>query len=454
MIEIEFHGASKTVTGSNYLVKTPRGNFIVDCGMYQGIDVEGSTLEPYAYKAKDVDFVMLTHAHIDHSGMIPKLFKEGYRGPVYATGHTIQITGLLLQDSAKIQENNYKEGRPFGKYTNKVAMVYNAYDAEQAIENFKSVRFDETFEPVQGIKVKFIRAGHILGAVSIEITVDDDGVEKVLMFSGDIGREKQALIESFDPNYRATPDVVIMEALYGTEYHPPRQDSAADMVAKINETIQRGGNVYVPVFAVQRVQEVLHDLKAAIEAGQMDARIPVWLDSPLAQKVSNIYMSALQNTEESLFQFDSLKYVKFYRQSKKLTKQKGQVILAGSGMADGGRILSHLVTGLNNPRNSVIFVGYQAEGTIGRQLVDGHKEVTIDGTKVHVKAEILHLHGFSAHGDKGDYERWVDRFKSEKLKKVFLVHAEEETSEEFEKDLNQRGYNDVVIPDWKETYTI
>ncbi|MCA9387011.1 MBL fold metallo-hydrolase [Candidatus Dojkabacteria bacterium] len=450
MIQIGFHGAAKTVTGSNYFIKTDNGNFVVDCGMFQGPDVEGRNLEPYAYNPAEADFALLTHAHIDHSGMLPKLYKGGFRGRIYATNHTIQISNLLLMDSAKIQENNFKLGEPYGKYTNQVALVYNTYDAEETTHLFESVHFEDEFEPLPGIKVKFIRAGHILGAASIEVTIKDGDGWKKIMFSGDIGRLQSPLIETFDTEYKSDPDYVLIESLYGSEVHPNRNDNVEDMIKVINETIEKGGNVFIPTFSVQRTQEVLHDLKTAQEEGKLDKDQPVWLDSPLAQKVSYIYLTALTGKDEALFTFDSLRFVKKAKQSYGLTKQKGQIILAGSGMADGGRIMHHLQTGLDNPKNTIIFVGYQADGTLGRELKDGAKEVMVEKTKVNVKARIVAYEGFSAHGDSEDYKAWIQRFNTDKLKNTFLIHAEEDRAEAFDKELDKIGITKSHIPDWKE----
>ncbi|GAB4285739.1 MAG: MBL fold metallo-hydrolase [Candidatus Dojkabacteria bacterium] len=454
MIKIEFHGAAKTVTGSNYIVRTPHADFFVDCGMFQGPDVEHRNLEEYSYNPADLDFGLLTHAHIDHSGMLPKLYKGGFRGPIYATNHTIQISQLLLEDSGKIQENNFRRGEPYGKYTNKVAMVYNTFDSEQTNQLFKAVRFDEEFEPVPGIKIKYIIAGHVLGAASIEIEIDDEGTKKKIVFSGDIGRQKSPLIPTFDPNYKSEADYVVMESLYGGKIHPNRDDNVREMIEIINKTLERGGNVFIPSFSVQRSQEILHDLKLAQDRGSLAKDQPVWLDSPLSQRVSYIYLTALQSTPENIFMFDSLKFVKQYRQSQGLTRKKGQIIIAGSGMADGGRILNHFEHGLPNRKNTVIFVGYQAEGTLGREIVDGAQEVVIGKTKVKVNADIHFFEGFSAHGDGEDYYIWLKRFESPRLKKVFLVHAEEDRAEDFDKTLDGKGIMNTYIPDWKEAVVL
>ncbi len=450
MIKVGFHGAASTVTGSNFLVKTDNATFVVDCGMFQGKDVEARNLLPYEYEASEVDFVLLTHAHIDHSGMLPKLYKQGFRGPIYSTNNTIQISSLLLLDSAKIQEGNFQKGETYGKYTDKVGLAYSTEDANQTIALFKTIDFKDEFRPAEGIKIRFIRAGHILGAASIEVTVNDNGTEKVLLFSGDLGRVEQPLIESYDKTYHANPDYIFIESLYGGVEHPARKDSVQELIKITNETIAKNGSVFIPSFAVQRTQELLHDFKIAYENNQIPEDVQVWLDSPLAQRVSHIYTAALQDTPDSLFHFDQLKYVQKYRQSQKLSTKNRQIIIAGSGMADGGRIVDHLSYALTNRKNSIVFVGFQAEGTLGRQLVEGAKSVQIGKTNVKVEANVYHLQGFSAHGDTSDYLEWIERFKSEKLKQTFLIHAEEDRALALKGRLNEIGFNNLTIPEWKQ----
>jgi len=450
MISIEFCGAAKTVTGSNYLIKTDKCNFIVDCGMFQGPKVENLNLEDYTYDSSQISFVLLTHAHIDHSGMLPKLSKHGFKGAIYATNNTIRISNELLLDSAKLQENAYQRGEFYGKYTNIKAIVYNTHDALNTISLFKAVNFEEEFSPSDGISVKYIRAGHILGAASIEVIIQDEGKFKKIIFSGDIGRIQSQIIPSFDIEYKSDVDYVVMESLYGGQYHTDRNESAKQLIDIINSTIRDNGNVFIPCFAVQRVQEVLNDLKIAKKSGMMSNDIPVWLDSPLAQRVTNIYNTALQHTGESLFDFPNLVYIKKYKQSIKLNKKQGQVIMAGSGMADGGRILDHLSVGLENPKNSVIFVGYQAEGTIGRQLVEGVPSVVIGTKTTRVKAKIYQLEGFSAHGDTNDYIAWVNRFINKSPKKIFLIHSEPERAMALQQKFNSLGISQTYIPNMHE----
>jgi len=454
MISIKFCGAAKTVTGSNYLVKTDNGTFVVDCGMFQGPEVEHLNLDDLEYDASEVDFVLLTHSHIDHSGMLPKLHRAGFRGPIYATSHTIQISTELLLDSAKIQENNYQRGEFYGRYTQIKALVYNTKDATDTIALFKATKLDEVFEPIPGISIKFLEAGHILGSVSIEVDIQDENTTKKVIFSGDIGRLKSHIIDTFDLKYKSEPDYLLVESLYGGQIHPDRDESAQELYRLITETIENRGNVFIPCFAVQRTQEVLNDLKYAKERGILKKDIPVWLDSPLAQRVTRIYASALQRGEKDLFDFENLNYTNKYRQSVGLTKQQGNVILAGSGMADGGRIQEHLAKGLENSKNAVIFVGFQAEGTLGRQLVQGAKRVTIGKTTVRVNAKIYHLQGFSAHGDTNDYTKWIQRFTNPKLKKIFLIHAEEQRAVAMKEHFESLNIAGGYIPSMQEEITL
>lgn len=454
MISIEFFGAAKTVTGSNYLVRTDLGNFVIDCGMFQGEDVEHLNLEPISYDTKTVDFALLTHSHIDHSGMMPKLVKAGFAGKIYATNNTIQITTELLLDSAKLQENAYQRGENYGKYTKTKAIVYNTKDAMQTIGMFSTVDYDKTFEPIPGIKITYILAGHILGAASILVEVEDEGTTKKIVFSGDIGRIQSPLIPTFDTKVKFDADYVIMESLYGGQVHTDRHESTNKLITIIKDTTENGGSAYIPCFAVQRAQEVLNDLKKAKQGGALSSDLPVWLDSPLAQRVTAIYSKALQHSEDSPFDFPNLIYVKKFKQSAGLARQTKQVVLAGSGMADGGRIMNHLVTALTNKKNSIIFVGFQAKGTLGRELVEGAQNVLIGTKSIAVNAQIHQLEGFSAHGDTNDYTEWLKSFLNPNLKKIYLVHAETDRAEALKQHFKGMGINNCYIPSMKEAVTL
>lgn len=454
MVKIKFLGASETVTGSCYLVQTDRANFLVDCGMFQGPDVEHLNLEEFNFNPKEIDFVLLTHAHIDHSGMLPKLFKEGFAGSIFATHNTISIATELLLDSAKLQEKAYEKGESYGKYTNIRALVYNTSDALKTISLFKPVSFLADFFPSEKIKVKYIRAGHILGAATIEVEINDNNEKKSILFSGDIGRVNSKIDDTFDLDYKISSQYILMESLYGGIVHQDRDESTKSLIEIIKKTISRGGSVFIPSFAVQRTQEILNDLKKAKEEKSLDENINVWLDSPLAQRITKIYNLALQNEVSDPFNFKNLIYIKKYKQSLKVSQQKGQVIIAGSGMADGGRIMDHLVTALPNNKNSIVFVGFQAEGTLGREIVNGAKSVRIDTKQIKINAQIHHLEGFSAHGDTEDYRLWIGRVEKNQIKKIFLIHAEIHRSLDLKKILESEGYNNIVIPKLKEEVLI
>lgn len=442
---VQFHGAAETVTGSCHLVTYNNVKFLIDCGMFQGPDVEIRNLEPFGFNPAEIDFVLLTHTHIDHSGLLPKLVRGGFRGEIFATYHSCQLAPILLLDSAKIQENNYKEGVAW-KHAGKVALVYDSHDADVAISLLKPVELDTEFEARPGVKVKYMHAGHVLGAASIEIEMDG----KVIVFSGDIGRVNHELIGGFDQDYSREVDYVVMEALYGGQTHPSRPEAVRELTDAINETLQRGGSVFIPCFAVQRTQELLHDLKFAKQSGALPMDVPVWLDSPMAQKVTEVYRAALDHSEDSLFEFPELRFVKAYRQSQKISKRSGQIIMAGSGMADGGRILDHLVGNLNDERDLVAFVGYQAEATIGRALVEGTKELVIQEKAVRVRAEIRQFQGFSAHGDTTDLTTWVQRYNSSRLKKIMLVHAEKDRAEALQAEFTKLNIDHPQIAKWQE----
>lgn len=449
-VSIKFIGAAHTVTGSCYIVKSDQSTFIVDCGMYQGPDVEIRNLEEFTFDPAEIDFVLLTHTHLDHVGLLPKLVKHGFTGPIFMTLHTAQIAEVILLDSAKIQENNYAEGKPW-KHAKQVALIYDKNDAHDTIRQFEIVRLHESFRPAIDVEVEFVAAGHVLGAASIHVRVED----KNIVFSGDIGRAKQELIPGFEPETDFKPNAILTESLYGGQIHPDRHESVQQLVEIIRETTARGGSVFIPSFAVQRTQEILHDLKLAKQSGALADDLQVILDSPMAQRVTNIYAAALDQNADSKLNFPGLHYVKNGKKSQKISRRTGIVVIAGSGMADGGRIVTHLAQNISHPRNAVVFVGYQAEATLGRALVEGAKMVTIDETLFEVRAQIYHLAGFSAHGDTNDYQIWIDRFDKSNLEKVFLIHAEPERSELYRQQLAQNGYNmELIIPDREEEIQI
>lgn len=454
MFTIKFLGAAETVTGSSYLVEYNDVKFLVDHGMFQGPDVEGRNADPYDFNPADLDFILLTHAHIDHSGMLPKLVKHGFHGPIYATNHSISITTLLLLDSAKIQEYNEAEG-VFGTGAKS---YYNTRDAEQTISQFRSVKFNESVDLPGGITAEYIPAGHILGAASIIVELDG----KRIAFSGDIGRVKHSLIKSFDVEDEREVDYVLMESLYGGQMHPPRETSVQQLINIIRTTTDGAGNVLIPAFAVDRTQGIMIDIKHAKEAGTLNGDMPVFVDSPLANRVTDIYRSALNAlnlevpegvdiTDVDPFEMPALKIIRSGKQSRRLGKKNGSVIIAGSGMVNGGRILGHIVAHMGEKKNSLVLVGYQAEETMGRALSEGVRELEIDGIPVTIKGRVEHLQGFSAHGDESDLLAWLGRYRSDRLKNIMLVHADIDRSQAFADTLQRENYGKgIIIPKWKQ----
>jgi len=479
IMKITFLGAARTVTGSCYLVETGKHRFLVDCGLFQGPDLENRNTEPLQFQAKELDFILLTHAHMDHSGMLPRIVKEGFRGNIYMTPPTSALAEILLMDAAKIQEGNarrrhvYSESMPFPIVS---AALYTTPDAIQTINQFESMSFDSVKE-INGLRFRFIRAGHILGAASI--VVEYEG--KTYMFSGDIGRidDAQSIIPGFDQNglNEVKPDYVVMESLYGGLTHPDKDETVKKFLDVINETQQSDGNVIIPSFAVHRTQELLEILKFARLDKLINSNVQVFLDAPLGIAATKIYTDnshyfnhtmqffdkiinfekkgfgdlqhqAIPQTDR--FQFETLRIIKFHKQSLALSKQHKSIIIAGSGMAEGGRILNHLAAQITDKQNTILFVGFQAEGTMGRRIVDGNARIKINKKKLKVNARVEYLRGFSAHADEPTLLNWLTAMKLDKLQKIFLVHAEPDRSEAFANKLSTDNLQSF-IPDWKQS---
>lgn len=482
-MKVTFLGAAGTVTGSSYLVELSSKKFIVDCGMFQGLDVESRNSEEFIFDPSVIDFVILTHAHMDHAGLLPKLVKHGFRGEIYMTPPTAALTEILLLDSAKIQENQAKGERKYSEAMPRKAKVglYDTADSLNTISMFHSVPFEEKVNKGE-IEFMLFNVGHILGAATVAIKAEG----KLIVFSGDIGRRDQSVIKP--PNYMISEnsfisqkiDYVFMESLYGGQHHPDRTASKDQLMSIINETLGRNGNVIIPTFAVHRTQEMLQILKYAYNNRLISDNVQTFLDSPLAIKATRIYTAnnsyfsrstggVLSNKNDSLklkeeatsphiamdddittsFNFDNLQYINHHKQSLRLKKKGSKIVLAGSGMADGGRVLNHLVSDLGSRSSSIIFVGFQAEGTLGRTLTEGHKKVVINKKQITVNAQVELLRGFSAHGDENDLLMWLKQFELSSDHKIFLMHSEPDRAEAFSRALFKGAYNSI-IPKWKE----
>lgn len=441
MVRIKFLGAAKTVTGSSYLVTTESTKFLVDCGMFQGVDVESRNYDEFEFNPEDLDFVILTHSHIDHIGLVPKLIARGFNGKIYTTPNTAKIAYHLLLDAAKIQEYQLKRKHRGAK--NQPEPLYDTTHAIQSLDLIETHDFKEEFIS-NNVKITFERVGHVLGAASVRVEVDG----KIVYFSGDIGRLDHPFLEGFDESRREA-DYVIMESLYGGVYHEDREETIKEMIQSINETLDRNGNVIIPAFALQRTQEILNIIKNAYKDNLIKRKVKVFLDSPLATQITYEYSHSIFKNEtigRELFEFDDLQFVRNSRRV--IGGGKPSIIIAGSGMADGGRIVNHLRRGLPDSRNSVFIVGYQAEETLGRSLTEQPDRVSINNKNVTVRAQINEYYGLSAHGDQADLDAWLYRFDESKLKRVFLVHAEPERINNM---MNKNPKKlDFYAPNWKE----
>ena len=473
-MKITFLGATKMVTGSNFLVEGAGKKFLVDCGMYQGGDRdEMQNHEPFAYDVNEIDFMLLTHAHIDHSGRIPKLYKEGYRNPVITTKATRDLCSIMLPDSGHIQEQEIEWRNRKRKREGKEPLppLYTAQDGIDTMEIFKPVNYDEIIEIDPNIYVRFNDAGHMLGSSIIEIWVKEDGKETKAVFTGDLGNNDIPLLSS--PTMIETADYLVMESTYGGRLHI-RNDQKAEMFLNIvAETLDKGGNVVIPSFAVGRTQEILYELnnlkehrtdKEFLEKYDKLMKVPVYVDSPLAISATQIFR---QNTElfdedvrkqiesgDNPLEFPGLQFTQTAEESKALNENKTpSIIISASGMCEVGRIKHHLKHNLWNPNSTILFVGYQAPGTLGAKLVAGEKKVKIFGEEVAVNARIEYIEGYSGHADQEGLLNFVYSFIT-KPKHIFLVHGEPEGQKILKQKLMETTEIPVTIPDYGEDYKL
>ncbi len=476
-MRITFLGAAQTVTGSCYLVETQSTAFMVDCGMFQGrARDDHSNSDALPVDLGDIGFVLLTHAHIDHSGRIPKLWKDGYRNPVYTTKATADLCGLMLPDSGHIQEmehewRNRKRKRAGEK---PIDPLYTVQDATQSLALFRREKYDKPFHPAPGITVTFRDAGHVLGSAITEILIEDGGETKKVVFSGDLGNTEIPLMR--DPTVIEGADLLILESTYGNRRHKDRvdeQDKVDTFVSLVNQTIRGGGNVVIPSFAVGRTQEIIYEINRQIAlendndpSGKSAERelflhTPVIVDSPLAINATEVFRDnedcfdaeaqAYIHNKDNPLDFPNLRLTRTADESKEVNRDPApKIIIASSGMCDAGRIRHHLKHNLWRPESTVIFVGYQAPGTLGRQLVDGDDEVRLFGEDITVRAKIAFIEGYSGHADQDGLLNWVDAMAN-KPAQIVLVHGEPDAMEDFSATLGERFGIPVQAPDFGES---
>ncbi|MBR9935943.1 MBL fold metallo-hydrolase [Oscillospiraceae bacterium Marseille-Q3528] len=456
-MKLYFIGADHEVTGSCHYVEACGKRFLVDCGMEQGKDVFENVEIPVP--ASQIDYVLLTHAHIDHSGLLPLLFKNGFRGEIISTFATSDLCSIMLRDSAHIQEFEAewrnRKGRRAGK--EEFVPLYTMDDALGAVELFHPCDYNQKIELTEGISIRFTDVGHLLGSASIEIWITEDGVSKKIVFSGDIGNTNQPLIK--DPEYLSEADYVVMESTYGDRTHGERPDYVTELANIIQETFDRGGNVVIPAFAVGRTQEMLYFIREIKEKGLVTGHgcFKVFVDSPLAIEATNVFNKnfracfdedamKLINAGINPIKFDGLNLAVSSDESRAINfDMEPKVIISASGMCDAGRIKHHLKHNLWRKECTVLFVGYQGAGTLGRALTEGANYVKLFGETIEVQAEIRKLSGISGHADKNGLLEWVNHF-TPKPQKVFVVHGEDLVCESFVKCLKEEHGLDAEAP--------
>ena len=473
-MKITFLGATKIVTGSNFLVEAAGKKFLVDCGLYQGkAELEEQNYREFDYNPAEIDFMLLTHAHIDHSGRIPKLYNDGFKGPIYAHKATCDLCQIMLPDSGHIQEMEaeWKNKKRLRKGQPTRGPLYTAEDALKCMEIFVPVKYDEIIQVSENIYVRFNDAGHMLGSSTIEIWAKEDGKETKAVFSGDLGNNDIPLLS--EPTMIDNCDYLVMESTYGSRLHV-RNDQKAELFLKIvSETIDNGGTVVIPSFAVGRTQEILYEINKIKENRHDEEflreyrtlmKVPVYVDSPLAISATQVFKENMDLFEDEVkeemergnnpLEFPGLKFTQTADESKALNESdEPSIIISASGMCDVGRIKHHLKHNIWNPKSTILFVGYQAPGTLGYEIVNGAKKVTIFGEEFAVNARIEYIEGYSGHADQEWLMNFVYSFYN-KPKHIFLVHGEEESQEVLRNKILENTGIGVTIPEYGETYQL
>ena len=473
-MKITFLGATKTVTGSNFLVEAAGKKFLVDCGMYQGnTELEEENNDPFLFDPKELDFMLLTHAHIDHSGRIPKLYNEGFRKPIYAHKATCDLCSLMLPDSGHIQEmeNEWKNRKRVRKGEKEREPLYTAEDAARCLEVFVPVKYDEIIDIDENIHVRFNDAGHMLGSSIIEVWSKENGREEKAVFTGDIGNNDIPLLDS--PTMIEDTDYLVMESTYGSRLHIKNDQKAEMFLDIVSETIDNGGTVVIPSFAVGRTQEILYELNKIKEKRDDEEfirkyrtlmKVPVYVDSPLAISATEVFKENMDLFEEEVqkeiqsgdnpLEFPGLKFTVTADESKALNEDtKPCIIISASGMCEVGRIKHHLKHHLWKPNSTILFVGYQAPGTLGNSIVNGAKKVKIFGEEIAVNARVEYIEGYSGHADQQWLMNFIYSFEK-KPKHIFLVHGEENSQEVLRDKILEGTKIDVIIPDYGDVYNL
>ncbi len=465
-MKISFLGAVKTVTGSCYVIEHGDTRFAVDCGMHQGnAAIEEQNEDTELYRPGDIDFFLVTHAHIDHSGLLPRMAKDGFSGPIYCTEPTAELLGIMLADSAHIQEMEaeWATRKLKRRGAKPVEPLYTGEDAAKAVTMLSPVQYDTSFEPSPGVKVTYKNAGHILGAAFLELLISQNGETFKLLFSGDLGRPDALLVEDAEiPELK--PDYLFLESTYGDRDHKNESSSLDELAEAIEYSHSRGEMVIIPAFAVERTQEILFSLHKLHKQGKLPQNLPIYVDSPLAIKATEIFRKfpqyfdeetqALTRAGDDPFDVPGLRFTPSTAESQAINAARGPaVIISASGMCNAGRVKHHLRHNLWRPGASTVFVGYQGIGTPGRKLVDGAKSLKILGEDTAVKAKIFTINGFSAHAGQSQLLSWVEKFTHPGMT-VVLVHGEEKAQAVLSKLITEQFKLNVVVPGYLEEMTL
>ena len=460
-MKIKFCGASTGVTGSCHLLTSGEHKILLDCGQFQGGKAQDAlNYEKFPFEPSEIECVVLSHAHIDHCGRLPLLTKRGFEGKIYCTDATADLLSVMLKDSAYIheKETEWKNRKAERAGREQVEPLYTIEDAEKALSLVSPILYDQQIEINSDMKIVFNDAGHILGSAITELWVTEDDKESKIVFSGDLGMEGRPILR--DPTYIKKADYVIMETTYGNRIHKELGTGVDKLIEIILNTTRRGGNVVIPSFAVGRTQELIYELNRFYDSNneyrkELD-KIFVYIDSPMATTATEIFRRNAQVFDEATreyilkgdnpLEFKNLKFTRSSKESQDLNFNKEpKIIISASGMCEAGRIRHHLKHNLWNPKNSIVFVGYQGQGTLGRSLVEGIKMVTLFGEEIQVNAEIHNLEGFSGHADQNGLFAWLAHFE-QKPKQIFLVHGEEESKKDFAKLVNEKlSYEPIVV---------
>ncbi len=447
-MEIEFYGAAREVTGSCHIVRTNGRTILLDCGLFQGHRKESTEKNlRFPFRAEEIDAVVLSHAHIDHAGRLPLLVREGYNGTIWCTAATRDLADIMLADSAHIQE---KDAEYLSRHQREaVPPLYDGEDAIRTVERMVGVPYHQAVEVAPSVTATFVDAGHILGSASVMLEVTENGKTTRLAFSADVGRSGLAIVRDPQPLERA--DVVILESTYGNRDHESVAGARETLGRVVRETAARGGRLLIPAFAVGRTQELVYSLHELLLAEKIP-RIPIFIDSPLATRATAVFEAHpevfdrtedLVRTTEKLFQFDLVSYTQDVAESKRLNTLHGpMIIIAAAGMMESGRILHHLKNGADDPRNTILIVGFMAEHTLGRRVVERRPIIKVFGEEVPLRARVEILNGYSAHADRNELLEWLDRLESTspELQHVFLVHGETEAQDALAGQLESHGY--------------